>query len=53
MWHSRWTPAIREVVTWCAGAGAIGDEMIRDLMLQSVEQRQVVKRPQIRSKAIG
>ena len=29
----------REVISWCAGTGAISGEMIRDLMLQSVEQR--------------
>ncbi|MFC4311625.1 DDE-type integrase/transposase/recombinase [Steroidobacter flavus] len=29
----------REVVSWCAGTGAISGEMIRDLMIQSVEQR--------------
>lgn len=29
----------REVISWCAGTGAISGEMIRDLMPQSVEQR--------------
>jgi len=29
----------REIISWCAGTGAISGEMIRDLMLQSVEQR--------------
>jgi transposase InsO family protein len=29
----------REVITWCAGTGSISGEMIRDLMLQTVEHR--------------
>jgi putative transposase len=29
----------REVISWCASTGAISGEMIRDLMIQSVEQR--------------
>ena len=29
----------REVMAWCAGTGGITGEMIRDLMLQSVERR--------------
>ncbi len=29
----------REVMAWCAGTGGISGEMIRDLMVESVEQR--------------